>query len=95
MNKDYLEDCGGIPYLGLEISFEDAYEIEKAHKEHIDNYTELEEAWVFSFYDDSNYIGGYGHVPVIVLKKTGEVRFSMPDLLMGTYGKELSSGELK
>lgn len=94
MSKDYVKDCGGIPHQKPKLSFEDAYEIAKVNKAKIDNYIELKDAWVFCCYEDSNYVGGYGHTPVIVLKKNGQVRFSMPELLMGTYGEELSSGDL-
>ena len=48
---------------------------------------EYEKAYVFSNPEDSNYIGGYGHAPVVVMKEDGKIT-SMIELINGDPGKE-------
>lgn len=71
------------------IKYDEALKIAREHKDNIDNCTEYENGYVFGAHEDSNYIGGYGHTPVVILKADGKV-ITMPEFEdMGT-GETLS-----
>ncbi len=72
------------------ITFEKAYAIAKQHKDQIDNCTEYENAFVFGYSGDSDYIGGYGHTPVVIMKEDGRIA-SMPEFVADGAGKEVRS----
>ena len=72
------------------ITYEEALEIAKHNKDEIDNCTEYENAYVFSFSGDSNYIGGYGHTPIVIMKEDGRLS-SMPELIVNGTGNEMRS----
>ena len=76
------------------ISYEEALQKARAWKSDIDGCTEYEHAYVFGCSKDDNYIGGYGHTPVVIIKETGE-RTIMPEFVV-MYGddKEIRSFEL-
>lgn len=50
------------------ITFEDALKMAKQTKPNVDNCTEYEKGWVFGCYEDSHYIGGYEHTPLVILR---------------------------
>ena len=54
------------------ISFEEAYKKAKQYKSNINNCTEYENGYVFGSSEDDGYIGGIGHTPVVILKKSAE-----------------------
>ena len=51
-----------------EISYEEALNIAKQHKDNIDTCLEYERGFVFSSTEDDKYVGGWGHEPVCVMK---------------------------
>lgn len=55
------------------ISYEEALEIAKQHKEQIDNCTEYENAYIFGYSGDNMFIGGDDHAPIVVMKEDGRV----------------------
>ena len=55
------------------ISYEEALEIAREMKPNIDNCTEYKTVYVFSAHEDDNYIGGYGHSPIAVMKEDGRL----------------------
>ena len=75
------------------ISYEVALEKAKKLKENIDNVMEYENGWVFGFYDDSNYIGGYGHTPVVILKNDGKAT-NMPQFVADGTGEHIRSFDI-
>lgn len=68
------------------ITFDEALEIAFGRKEQIDSYMEYDKAYVFSFSGDSDYIGGYGHTPVVVMKEDGRIT-TMPEFVYSGTGK--------
>ena len=72
------------------ITYEQALEIARDRKDEIDNCIEFENAYVFGFSGDDNYIGGYGHTPVVVMKEDGRLA-SMPELIVSGSGEEIRS----
>ena len=72
------------------ITYEEALTIAKHNKDEIDNCTEYDNAYVFSFSGDSNYIGGYGHTPIVIMKEDGRLS-SMPELVVSGTGDEIRS----
>lgn len=74
------------------ITFEEAYKIAKNFKSNIDNCTEYENGWVFSCYDDDNYIGGWGHTPVVILRNGQKT--ILPEFVCNGTGKELCHFDL-
>lgn len=75
------------------VSYNEALSCAKLHKGNIDNCTEYENAYVFGCTDDDNYIGGAGHTPVVVWKKSGRVT-DLPELLINGGGKLLREFEV-
>lgn len=71
------------------ISFEEAYKIAKEVKPNTDCYYEYENGWMFGSNADNGYVGGYGHTPVVVLKKDGKTVNMMTFVNMGT-GKDIT-----
>lgn len=53
------------------ITFEEAYKKAKDLKPNIDNCTEYKKGFIFGSHEDDDYEGGYGHTPVVILKKDG------------------------
>ena len=72
------------------VTYEETLEIAKEWKDQIDNCTEYENAYVFGFSGDSNYIGGYGHTPAVVMKEDGTVT-NMPEFIAYGGGEEIRS----
>lgn len=72
------------------ITFEKTYAIAKQRKDQIDNYTEYENAFVFGYSGDSDYIGGYSHTPVVVMKED-ESATNMPEFVARGTGDEIRS----
>ena len=70
------------------ITYEEALEIARQRKDQIDNCIEYENAYVFGFSGDSNYIGGYGHTPVVIMKVDGRIS-TMPEFVVSGTGKEI------
>ena len=68
------------------ITFDEAYAKAKEYKEKIDGCTEYEKGYRFSYSGDNGYIGGNGHISIVVLKDNGKV-ISMPEFLMGDTGE--------
>lgn len=75
------------------IAYEVAYEKAKELKQEIDNCTEYENGYVFGFSGDDNYIGGGGHVPVVILKEDGKVIPLNQFIAQGT-GQEIRTFEI-
>lgn len=75
------------------ITFEDAYKTALEIKPNIDNCTEYENGWVFGCYDDNNYIGGWGHTPVVILRDGRKT--VMPEFETIGTGKEIGRRDLK
>ncbi len=75
------------------ISYEDALEIAREHKDNIDNCIEYENGYVFGAHKDSYSIGGYGHTPVVILKEDGSV-IRMPEFKDIGTGEELRSFDI-
>ncbi len=73
------------------IGYNEALQIAKDRKEHIDGCTECENAYIFSFSGDAGYIGGYDHTPVVVMKEDGRFIYGLSPLLDGSAGKEIRS----
>ena len=61
-----------------DITYDEALKIAREHKDNINNCIEYETGYVFGTREDSNYIGGYGHTPVVILKADGTIT-SMPE----------------
>ncbi len=72
------------------MTYNEAYVKAKEVKENIDNCTEHENGFIFGCSDDDKYIGGGGHVPVVVLKDSGNV-VNLPYFLTHGAGKEIRS----
>ncbi len=72
------------------ITYEEALKIARERKDRIDNCIEYENAYVFGFTGDNNYIGGYGHTPVVIMKEDGRIA-SMPELIDSGTGEEIRS----
>ena len=68
------------------ITFDEAFKIASERKAKIDNYTEYDNAYVFSFTGDDGYIGGLGHTPVVVMKEDGRIT-TMPEFVYSGAGK--------
>ena len=68
------------------ITLDEAFKIASERKAKIDNYTEYDNAYVFSFTGDEGYIGGLGHTPVVVMKEDGRVT-TMPEFVYSGAGK--------
>ena len=60
------------------ITYEEALARARERKENLDNCIEYENAYVFGSAEDNNYIGGYDHTPVVVMKEDGIVT-SLPE----------------
>ena len=75
--------------INTSISYEDALEIAREHKDNIDNCIEYENGYVFGAHEDSYSIGGYGHTPVVVRKEDGSVT-RMPEFEAKGTGEEIS-----
>ena len=75
------------------ISYEEALEIAKQRKEHIDNCTEFENGFVFGFSGDNDYIGGYGHAPIVIMKEDGRLS-TMPEFISDGTGEEIRSFDI-
>lgn len=74
------------------ITLEEALEIAKTRRSNLNQVFEYEKAYIFSHTDDSNYIGGFDHSPVVVLKEDGTIT-NMVEFVNSGTGKEM--GELK
>ena len=72
------------------ITYEQALEIARDRKDEIDNCIEYENTYVFGFSGDDNYIGGYGHTPVVIMKVDGRIAL-MPELDVSGTGEEIRS----
>ena len=72
------------------ITYEEALKIARERKDQIDNCIEYENAYVFGFTGDNNYIGGYGQTPVVIMKEDGRIA-SMPELIVSGTGEEIRS----
>ena len=72
------------------IGYDEALQIAKDRKEKIDECTEYENAFVFSYTGDAGYVGGYGHTPVTVMKD-GKYMYGITALLDGSVGEEIRS----
>ena len=70
------------------ITYEEALEIARTRRTNLNQVFEYEKAYVFSNTDDSNYIGGFGHTPVVVLKEDGIITNMIEFVNSGT-GKEI------
>ena len=70
------------------ITFEEALEIAKTRRLNLNQVFEYERAYIFSHTDDSNYIGGFNHSPVVVLKEDGTITNIIEFINSGT-GKEI------
>jgi len=73
-----------------EIPYEKAMQIGLEAKPNADTVTEYDNAYVFSAKEDSNYIGGWGHTSIVVMKYDGEV-LHMPEFVANGAGKEIKS----
>ncbi|MCR5596457.1 MAG: hypothetical protein K6G12_11455 [Lachnospiraceae bacterium] len=72
------------------IIYEEAYRKAKEIRPDINLCTEYENAYVFGAKEDENYIGGYGHTPVVIIKEDGLVT-NMLELEVIGAGKEIRS----
>lgn len=72
------------------ITYEEAFEIAKERKDQIDNCTEYENAYVFSYTGDGNCRGGYGRTPVVIMKENGRIA-TLPELIARGTGEEIRS----
>ena len=54
---------------------------------------EYESAYVFGAHEDDNYIGRYGHTPVVIMKEDGTITTMLEFINMGC-GKEIRSFDL-
>ena len=97
----YLFMCSNVVKNGqngrgeiIMITYEDALNIAKDRKEHIDNGTEYEKYYVFRSSKDDNYIGGYGHTPVVIAKEDGRI-LSVPEMIVEGCGDEIKLFEIQ
>ncbi len=74
------------------ITYEKALEIARERKDEIDNCTEYENAYVFGFSGDNNYVGGYGHTPVVIMKEDGRLTTILESV--GKLGQEIETHEV-
>ena len=71
------------------ITYEQALEMAETQKENIDSCIEYENGYGFFCKDDSNFIGGWDHIPVIVMK---DGRFEHHTIAFeGMLGEEIRS----
>ncbi len=77
-----------------EIPYEKALQIGLSEKPNADTVTEYDNAYVFSATEDSNYIGGWGHTPVVVMKYDGQV-LNMPQFVADGAGKRLKTFKIE
>ena len=75
------------------ITYEEALAKAREWKEQIDNCIEYDNAYVFGFSEDINYIGGYDHTPVVIMKEDGS-RIDMPTYVANGGGKEIATHEV-
>lgn len=71
------------------IAYEKAFEIAKTRRENIDRCFEYERGWSFSSKDDENYVGGYGHTAVNVVKADGRTYVTSYFLMIFNPGELL------
>ena len=69
------------------ITYEEALELARTRRDDLTQVFEYEKAYIFSNPEDSNYIGGYDHSPVVILKETGNFS-NMVELVNSDPGKE-------
>ena len=69
------------------ITYEEALELARTRRDDLTQVFEYEKAYVFSNPEDSNYIGGYDHSPVVVMKEDGRF-IPMIELINTGPGKE-------
>ena len=69
------------------ITYEEALELARTRRDDLTQVFEYENAYVFSNPEDSDYIGGYNHSPVVVMKKDGKLS-NMVELVVAGTGKE-------
>lgn len=67
------------------ISYEEALEIAKEREPNIDECMEYENAYVFGTHEDDEYMGGYDHAQIVVMKEDGRL-LSMPELVVEECG---------
>ena len=70
------------------ITLTKAIEIAKNERDNLDLVVEYENGYVFSSKDDEGYVGGYGHTPVVVLKKNGKIA-DMATFMFSDPGDEI------
>ena len=76
------------------MKYEEALKIARERKPNIDVCDEWEGGWVCGFSGDAKFDGGYGHAPVVITKKDGEI-VAMPQFtLSGTAGEFLRSFDI-
>ncbi len=75
------------------ITYDEALIIAKREKPNTDNCTEYSDAYVFSAHEDSMYIGGYGHAPIVIMKEDGKL-MSFPEYIAKGSGEEERRFEL-
>lgn len=70
------------------ISYEEALEIAKEREPNIDECMEYETAYVFGTHEDDEYIGGYDHAIIAIMKEDGRLS-TMPELVVNRCGDML------
>lgn len=70
------------------VTYEEALEKARSLKEHIDECTEYENGYLFTYSGDEGYCGGYGHTSVVIWKKDGRAT-NYPEMVARGTGKEM------
>ena len=70
------------------ITYEEALELARTRRDDLTQVFEYEKAYIFSHTEDANYIGGFNHSPVVVLKDDGKIK-NMVELVNSGTGKEM------
>lgn len=75
------------------ITFEEATKKAKKVRPDVDGGTEFENGYMFSGKDDGEYKQGFGHTPVCIRKKDGQV-VPITSFMLGNPGEEIRNFEL-
>ena len=75
------------------ITYDQALERAKTVKEGIDGCTEYEKGYMFGCSKDEEFVGGYGHTPVVVRKEDGKI-MTMPEFVMNGPGEYIRSFDI-
>ncbi len=75
------------------LTLEEAIKKVKEIRQNVDMCVEYENGYMFIAKEDSDYDGGYGHAPIVILKDTGKV-VSMPQFILAGAGEEISRKEI-